>query len=806
VNAACWHCGEALPTGEQFSATVSGQSHPVCCIGCRAAAEWIDQLGLADYYRLRSEPALRPAASPNDAASWQHAELDRHLVRELDGGKQEAIMLIDGVRCAACVWLIERALGVVPGVESVQVNAVARRARVTWEPARCSLANIIEALQRAGYRALPLDARAFADSRRAESRSALKRLIVAGFGAMQAMMFASALYFGVFDANDAGTRDLFRWFGLMVSSPVVLYSAQPFFAGAMRALRARRLAMDVPVALAIAIIYGASIFESLRGGHEVYFDSVSMFVFFLLLGRHLEMRARHRAGDLTDALAKLTPAYADRVAADGSIERISASALAGGDRVRIASGAVVPADGILLGNPCRVDESMLSGESAAVTKRAQDPLVAGSVVLSGPADMQVQRVGADTVLAAIVALVSRAQSERPRLALSGERAAARFVARVLVLASLTAIGWSVVDPSRAFAATLAVLVVSCPCAFALAVPAALTRSLALLARQGVLVVHADAIEKLAMATHAVFDKTGTLSEPKMEIHHVDARFVKNDALALAAALARNSHHPVARAIAQAAAGVPAAQVGQIEEVAGSGVRGTFAAHDLRLGHAAFALPAHAPEPSLADAVVLADETGVIAEFHMSEQERSGARAAISALACLGVSVEIASGDAEARVEAMARTLGVDHHHARQTPADKLDRLNALRANAACVIAVGDGINDAPVLAGADVAVAMGNGSDLAQASSDIVLSATDLTALPRAIALARETMTVLRRNQRWALAYNLLAIPFAALGFVPPWLAALGMSLSSLVVVLNATRIGRHAPAATGSQPHEAMA
>ena len=421
MNAACWHCGEALPTGEQFSATVSGQSHPVCCIGCRAAAEWIDQLGLADYYRLRSEPALRPAASPNDAASWQHAELDRHLVRELDGGKQEAIMLIDGVRCAACVWLIERALGVVPGVESVQVNAVARRARVTWESARCSLANIIEALQRAGYRALPLDARAFADSRRAESRSALKRLIVAGFGAMQAMMFASALYFGVFDANDAGTRDLFRWFGLMVSSPVVLYSAQPFFAGAMRALRARRLAMDVPVALAIAIIYGASIFESLRGGHEVYFDSVSMFVFFLLLGRHLEMRARHRAGDLTDALAKLTPAYADRVAADGSIERISASALAGGDRVRIASGAVVPADGILLGNPCRVDESMLSGESAAVTKRAQDPLVAGSVVLSGPADMQVQRVGADTVLAAIVALVSRAQSERPRLALSGER-------------------------------------------------------------------------------------------------------------------------------------------------------------------------------------------------------------------------------------------------------------------------------------------------------------------------------------------------------------------------------------------------
>jgi len=806
VNTTCWHCSEPLSPGEIIVATVAGADHAVCCQGCKAAAEWIDQLGLADYYRLRSEPALRPPAEQADSSHWQHSELARHVIHELPEGRQEAVMLVDGIRCAACVWLIERALACVAGVDSVQVNAVARRARVVWDPRRCHLADIVEAFQRAGYQALPLDARAFADSRREESRSALKRLAVAGFGAMQAMMYASALYFGAFDAAGPDTRDLFRWLGLMVSSPVVLYSAQPFFAGALRALRARRLSMDVPVALAIALIYAASVVEMLRGASEVYFDSVSMFVFFLLLGRHLEMRARHRAGNLTDALARLTPAFADRVRPDGTIERINAAALVVGDRVRIATGAVVPADGTLQGAACRVDESMLTGESMAVAKQEADTLMAGSLVLAGPAEIQVQRVGADTLLSAIVTLVSRAQSERPRLAQSGERAAGRFVARVLLLSTLTAIGWSLLDPSRTFAATLAVLVVSCPCAFALAVPAALTRALALLAQRGVLVVHVDAIEKLAMVTHAVFDKTGTLSEPGFSVARTSDRISATEALALAAALARCSRHPLARAITHAASQCALPEASGVEEVAGNGMIGSMGSRSLRLGHAGFALPNHIPDPSLEDALVLADELGFLAAFRMTDQARPGTRAAMSHLAALGIHVEIASGDAEPRVAAMARNLGIPHYHARQTPADKLERLRELRSRSACVVAVGDGINDAPVLAGADVAVAMGSGSDLAQASSDIVLSSSDLTALPSAVALARETMMVLRRNQRWALAYNLLAIPFAALGFVPPWLAALGMSMSSLVVVLNATRIGRHLPSATRTQPHEAMA
>ena len=799
---ACWHCGEPLPEAP-VRARVAGAERALCCQGCRAAAEWIDQLGLGDYYRLRSAPAPRAperGEAERSAAAWRRPELARHVVRDVDG-RREAIVLVDGLRCSACVWLIERALGALPGVERVQVNAGARRARVVWDEARCSLARVVETLGRAGYRALPLDAAALDDARRRESRASLKRLVVAGFGAMQAMMYASALYLGAVDAMDASTRDLFRWLGFLVATPVVLYSARPFFAGAARALAARRLGMDVPVALAIALIYAASLVEALRGGAEVYFDSVGMFVFFLLVGRHLEMRARHRAGDLTDAFARLAPAFAERLRADGTLERVGAAELAPGDRVHVAEGAAVPADGALASAACRVDESLLSGESAPVPKRRGDALVAGSLVVDGPALLVVERVGADTVLAGIAALVARAQTERPRLAQAGERAAAGFVARVLALAALTAGGWALVDPARAFAATLAVLVVSCPCAFALAVPAAVTRALGVLARRGVLVVHPDAIERLADATHAVFDKTGTLTEARLALagtevlraaapprRHDDA---VRDALAWAAALARGSTHPAARAIAAAADVAAAPRAAMLRAVAGGGLEGVVAGRRLRLGHAAFALGGRAAPAELDDAVVLADADGPIAAFRLAERLRADARAALDALAADGVAAEILSGDAPARVGAVAARLGVRAWRARQSPAAKLARLAELRRGGARVIAVGDGVNDAPVLAGADVAVGLAAGAELAQAASDVVLAGERLGALADARAVARETMAVLRQNQRWALAYNLCVVPFGALGFVPPWLAALGMSLSSLVVVLNALRIGR---------------
>ena len=316
-----------------------------------------------DYARLRRGNRTQRVRSTHD--SWQSADNARHVIRDLGSGLRETLLLIEGVRCTACVWLIERALGAMPGVVSVQVNAIARRARVIWRDSINTLPQLLQTLSRTGYEALPLDARGLDDLRRRESRDALKRLLVAGFGAMQAMMYATAIYLGAAESLDASTRELMRWLGLLVATPVVLYSARPFFAGALRSLEARRVGMDVPVALAIAAVYAASLIEALRGSGEVYFDSISMFVFFLLVGRYLEMRARHRARDLTDALARLTPPFADRQLADGTLQRVGIHELRVGDCVRVAEGGIVPADGVLLTERCHVDEALLSGESAA---------------------------------------------------------------------------------------------------------------------------------------------------------------------------------------------------------------------------------------------------------------------------------------------------------------------------------------------------------------------------------------------------------------------------------------------------------
>ena len=793
----CWHCGEPLPANAP-QAHVAGMAHSVCCNGCRAVAEWIGDLGLADYYRLRSGSAVR-APDLGDwvksAAAFQRPELSRHVVRPLADGNSEAIVLIDGVRCAACCWLIERTLGLLSGVIGVGVNAGAQRARIVFDDKTVSLTRIVDALARVGYRALPLDRAALDDTRRRETRGAQKRLAVAGFGAMQAMMYASALWFGAFDGVDVATRDLFRWLTLLAATPVVFYSAAPFFVGAKRLIATRRLGMDVPVALAVTLIYAGSVVEVVAKGPDVWFESVSMFVFFLAVGRYLEMRARHRAGDLSDALARLSPMVADRIEADGSLVRVGAIELAPGDRVIVADGASVPADGVLESAQCRVDEALLSGESAPLARRRGEVLCAGSIVMGNPATMRVTRVGADTVVAGIVALTARAATTKPRLARAGERAAAGFIARVLLLAACTAIGWLIADPERAFSATVAVLVVACPCAFALAAPAAVTRTLAVLAGRGVLVVRPDALEDLASATHVIFDKTGTLTEPSIAVKRtVMLRDTDPDAaLAFAAALAQGSRHSLARAFTAA---VPAAlpSVEARESVAGCGIGGVIDGRHYRLGRAAYALANDAQPTNLEDTVVLADDDGPVVAFHVDERLHPGARAAIDALARDGLAVAIASGDAKANVASVAGMLGIKTWVARQVPAEKLAWLASLRENGARVVVVGDGVNDAPMLAGADVAVAVSSASDVAQATSDIVITGR-LDKLAQARTLAQQMLSILRQNRRWALGYNLAAVPLAAFGFVPPWLAAIGMSASSLAVVLNALRIGR----ATGS-------
>jgi Cu2+-exporting ATPase len=779
-----------LPAGDAPTALVGGARRSVCCEGCRAAAEWIEQLGLGDYYRLRSAPA--PAPHEVTAEAWLRPEASRLVVRDLGHGRQEAMLLIEGLRCSGCAWLIERSLAVNPGIESVSINAAACRARIVWHAGRCTLHDVVVLLARTGYGARPLDAGALDDSRRVEAREALKRLLVSAFGAMQAMMFAAVLYLGGGEL-DPSTGELFRWLGCLVTAPVVFYSAGPFFSGAIRGLRARRLSMDVPVAIAIAITYVASLIEAVRGTGAVYFDSIAMFVFFLLAGRYVEMSARHRTRDLTDSLARTMPAFAERRRPDGSLERVAVHELSVGDRLHIGAGGAVPADGVLESESCRVDEALLTGESAGVLRRRGDRLIGGSVLVEGTAELRIDRLGADTVLAQIVALTDRAFTARTRIGTAADRAAARFVAGVLVLSAMTAIGWSILDPDRVFAAALAVLVVSCPCALALAAPAAITRALALLARQQVLVVRPDAIEALATATHVVFDKTGTLTEPRLALADVVCRpgVTRNAALRWAAALARESRHPVARAVVAACHEVGTHTSTDLDVSTGLGIEATIDGRRLRLGRADFALAGRPGSPAEDDALLLTDEDGMLASFRLGEQLRRGARATVAALRAQGLEILIASGDVEPKVRSVAARLQVSEWRAGMRPADKLAWLQALRRDGARVVAIGDGVNDAPVLAGADVGIALADGSDLAHARSDAIVASHSLTSLPRARELSLRTLDVLAQNHRWALGYNLAAIPLAAVGVVPPWLAAIGMSVSSIAVVLNSQRIGR---------------
>jgi len=780
----CFHCGEPIPDDVAILASVGGERQPVCCPGCRAAVEWIAGLGLDDYYRLRTEPATRPVQNA-DFSAWDRPALQRLHVRTHARDRAEIVFLVEGLRCSACGWLIERTLSRSVGVREVAVNAPARRVRMVFDPNQAHLSVLMQRLAQLGYTPQPLEAAALDSSRMREDRDALKRLVLAGLGTMQAMMYAVALYAGTFDGIEATTRDFFRWLGFLVATPVVFYSARPFFIGAWRSWKAHHLSMDTPIALAIALIYTASLVETLAHGRDIYFDSVSMFVFFLLGARYVEMRARHRTADLVDALARLQPATAERLTVSGS-EHVGVHELVLGDRVRVGAGAAVPADGLLIAGACSVDESLLTGESTPLRRCSGDALIAGSLVLDGPVEIRVERIGADTVLADIVRMVTRAASGKPKLVHEADRRARHFILRVLAFALIAGVGWSFFDPSRAFAAALSVLVVSCPCAFALAVPAALTRAVAVLARRGVLVVDADALDVLARTNCFVFDKTGTLTHP--EITSADVVVRRGDpfaALAVAAALEQGSTHPLGAALRKAAGDMPLPVVVDRRHVAGAGVSGIVDGTAYRLGRSTFAICSD----DARDGLILADDHGVVAEFTVRERPREGAASALAALRESGASTEILSGDTSARVAGVAAELAVDAWKANATPADKLAHIERLRATGHVVAMIGDGVNDAPVLAAADVSIALSSGAALAQAASGLVLAAERFEELPRARAVAIRMRQVLAQNLNWALAYNIGAVPLAALGFVPPWLAAIAMSASSLVVVLNSLRI-----------------
>ena len=728
----------------------------------------------------------------NAYAVWSHpALIDQVLNRRRDGASDVTLRVsaLDDARRA--LWL-EQMLRALPGVRRVAVDRASARVQVIWDTQRTPLPLLMQTFETAGCTAQPLARDEVGTSRAGELHDVLKRLLVAGMCAMQVMSYALVIYLGVVDFVDFTTRNLFRWLCLLTSIPLLFYSASPFFRAAADELRSRRIGVNVPVAIALSVVSLASAFNTLRGHGEIYFDSLSMLVFLLLLARYVELRARHRNNAQGDAVIDATPLLARRRNADGELETVPSLALLPGDMVHVDEADTVPADGILESAAVQVDESLLSGESRPRERLRGDRLIAGSVMLSGPAELRVERSGEATTAARLGHTARRAR--RARDASRGDDSTARrFVIGVLGLTALTACAWLLIDPARAFDASVAVLVVACPCAFALTGPATISRALSLLASRGVLVTRTEALGTLARIDTAVFDKTGTLTTPQFTADASTALRDVGEARAwkLAGALARESAHPRARALARSAlAQATLPQAHDVNVVAGAGISGRVDGMHLKLGHSGFAC-SQRRETDRSDALWLADEHGVIASFAATERLRPDARAVMDALRRDNVMLVISSGDDPDRVTATAMQLGEIDWHARQTPDDKLQRLAELRRAGHVTLVVGDGSNDAPALAGADVSAALSTGTGLAQSQADLLLLDGGLAGLLQARDMATQMGRIVAQNRRWSLAYNLCAIPFAALGFVPPWLAAIGMSLSSLFVVLNALRLGR---------------
>jgi P-type Cu2+ transporter len=756
---------------------------------------------------LPDPPGLAPAEAEADRLldepdAW--GAFSRPLAQQ--PGCWESHLMIEGMHCAACALSIEDALRALPGVREATVSAGSRRARILWAADAVQPSGWMQAVRRAGYRAVPANDAFASERRRKETRKALWRWLVAGFCMMQVMMYAWPAYIAEPGDLTAEMEQLLRWASWVLTLPVMLFSCGPFFSAAWSDLRQRRISMDLPVALGMAITFvvsTAGTFEP-QGifGREVYFDSLTMFVFFLLTGRWLEQRLRERTAGALDALMNRLPESVLRRRADGEFERVAVRRLQVGDVLRVLAGESFPADGTVLEGSTRVDEALLTGESRPLPRSAGSAVIAGSHNLDAPLLVRVERIGGETRFAKIVALMEQAATSRPHLAQMVDRLARPFLIGVLLAAAGAAAFWWPHDPGHALMVAVAVLIVTCPCALSLATPAAMLAAAGTLARQGMLVRRLGALEALAQVDTVVFDKTGTLTRDAMVLAGVRTRpgVERAQALGVAAALAQHSLHPVSRALVAAAAqeGATAWTASEVQELAGRGLTGEVAGQggpvqSLRLGsqaHCGVTLPV--PDGPHA---VLSDAHGWLASFELGEELRPDARATVAALQAQGLEVRILSGDAPPAVARVATLLGIGDARGACTPQDKLDALRQAQQQGRTVVVVGDGLNDGPALAGAHVSFAFGQAVPLAQAQSDVVVLGDQLASVSRALLLARRTMRIVRQNLAWSVAYNAACVPLAVAGWLPAWLAGLGMAASSLLVVFNALRLVADAPA-----------
>jgi Cu2+-exporting ATPase len=800
AHTACYHCGEAVPAGADFSIDINGERQPMCCPGCRAVASLIADSGLTRFYEQRTAFSEKPEgeAAVDDAGSfaiYDSAELIDQYAHQRDDGTLDLRLLVGGVSCAACTWLIETSLMRLPGVTAASLNLAQSRLDLRVDPDTIRPSAVFARVASLGYRVQPWHSSAQRDQAESEYRRDLRRLAVAGIGMMQVGMFAIALHAGDIQGIDAEYERLLRLVSLLVTGFVVWFSARGFFESAWRHLRRGALVMDLPVALAIGLAYAASAVATLRGGGDVYFDSVVMFTFLLLLARFIEKRMRYRDTlAWQDAEQALPDAVQVRV--DGRWERRARKTLEPGQRLLLRAGETVPVDATVCIGRSSVREDSFSGESLPRRVGPGDTVFAGTLNENATLELVASGTYAQTRLAALQRSIERARLDKPRAARLADRLASFFIAGVLLATAVTAATWLRIDADRALWVALSVLVISCPCALSLATPASLANAASALRRRGVIVYGEHALEALATSQRVLFDKTGTLTTGRFHLdatRRLDGDVTDGELLALAAALQRHANHPIASAFT--GADVDDAVLDAVRYVVGQGVEGEWRGTRLRIGSPDFCraiaprLPAEPGDPALWVALVAEDRP--LAWFGLGDDLRPEATGLVAELRAGGIACELVTGDGSARARALGESLGFDKVFLGQSPDAKLARVAELQSQGVVVTMVGDGLNDAPVLQRADASIAVAGATDLARTQADFVLDGADLSQIIALRRTAARTQQVIKQNFAWALAYNAVGIPLAAMGWIPPWAAALGMSASSLIVVTNAARLRR---------------
>ncbi|SON48631.1 heavy metal translocating P-type ATPase [Vibrio tapetis] len=784
MDKACYHCGEEVPANTDFIVEILGEDRDMCCPGCESVASTIVESGLVSYYQYRTAPAEKADLVPEQLRNLIHydnEEVQDEFVRQTEDCS-EVTLSVEGVSCAACAWLIEKQLMHHKGVVSIRVNTTTNRALLSWSKSEAKLSELLAAIHQLGYKAAPFEADNQEAAYHRQMKQYLYRLGIAGIATMQVMMLAVALYLEVFGDLDPQFKQYFRVVSLIFATPVLLYSALPFYLNAWRSLKGRTLGMDVPVSIALIFAYVASLVATVTENGEVFFESISMFTFFLLLGRFLEMRARRQAAAASANLLKLVPAIATKL--DGS--QTPVKSLIVGDQIRVLPGEHIPADGVVLKGRIHINEAMLTGESVPVVKQQGDSVFAGTLNGDESFELEVTTKKADSMIAHIVRLQDEAQMSKPKIAEVADVVARYFVAVILIIAAGTWFYWHQSKPEDAFWIMLAVLVATCPCALSLATPTAITCATSRLGNLGILLRKGHVFETLCKVNHLVIDKTGTLTEGNIAITDVQthAQFDADTCLAVAASMEQHANHPIAKAFSEHLNSK--VEVTSVENLIGFGVQGQWNGQKCQLGSESFVLGD--VKGSSLPSVYLSIDGVHQATFFYRDPIRKESETLITQLSKVGVRATLLTGDSIEHARPVADTIGISSVVASATPEDKLNFLSTLKPDEITLM-VGDGINDAPILAGAHLSVAMGGGTDVAKASADMVLLGDKLDKLIIARELALKTRKIIRENLAWSLGYNLLILPLAVSGLVAPYIAVVGMSASSIIVVSNSLRL-----------------